>query len=241
MPGTWGLVAALACLALFFSCATDGPRRQYGPAGTLIEEAHYKNSALDGPYRQWYDHGQLKLEARYDRGRLDGPGRAWYENGKQRLEVAFDQGKRTGRWVRIGEKVGQVAEVHFQSDRLHGPLSVLVNRGTGSGRGTSFMLQAEYRRGVPVGCFEVRDTDDLGRSLALSGTLGPDGSFTPSLAAGLTIAPGGVLTVTGGRHPGQYRNAEELLRELIEARVLPLYTLEFCGINLKPPEFGPGR
>ncbi|RLC06999.1 MAG: hypothetical protein DRH90_01725 [Deltaproteobacteria bacterium] len=217
----------------------DGLYRRWYANGILAQETIFSHGKKNGRHRLWYENGNRKLTAGFTDDRLDGTCRAWYENGKPRLDIRFDNGKRTGEWIRTGEKVGVVARVSFRNDRLDGPLTVLVNRGYGNGSGRSLELEALFRTGRLVSSFCYKEADPSGNYVQLTGTILSDvettydGRFRVEEKKNLVFYPNGELMSRMGDVETTYIDLDHFFSSKIKYRIMPMFTLEFCGIHIE--------
>lgn len=212
---------------------TDGLYRRWYANGVLAEETMFAHGKKNGVHRLWYENGKRKLTSRFVEDRLDGACLVWYENGKSRLSIHFDQGKRTGEWIRTGEKVGVVARVSFKDNRLNGPLTVLVNRGYGNGSGRSLEVEAKFYQGQLVSSFRFKETDPSGNNLHLTGTILTDGQLQVHEIKNMVFHPNGKLTGRMGDVETTYSDIVHFFSSKIADRVMPMFTLEFCGIQIE--------
>lgn len=212
---------------------TDDLYRQWYANGVLAEETMFAHGKKNGVHRLWYENGKRKLTSRFVEDRLDGTCLAWYENGKSRLNIQFDQGKRTGEWIRTGEKVGVVARIFFKDNRLNGPLTVLVNRGYGNGSGRSLEIEAKFYQGQLVSSFRFKEADPSGNNLHLTGTILTDGQLQVHEIKNMAFHPNGTLTGRMGDVETSYSDINHFFSSKITNRVMPMFTLEFCGIQIE--------
>jgi len=210
----------------------DGQYRRWYSSGVLAQETLFSHGKKNGPHRLWYENGNRKLTCRYIDDRLDLVCRAWYENGKLRLDIRFDNGKRTGEWVRTGEKVGVVARVSFNDDRLDGPLTVWVNRGYGNGSGRSLEIEARFRMGRLISSFHYREADPSGNYLQLRGAILANSRLRVEEKKNLTVYPNGQLVSLMGDVETIYTDIDHFFSSKINDRIMPIFTLEFCGIQI---------
>ncbi len=201
--------------------------------GVLAEETVFAHGKKNGVHRLWYENGNRKLASRFVEDRLDGACLAWFENGKSRLSIRFDQGKRTGEWIRTGEKVGVVARVSFKENRLDGPLAVLVNRGYGNGSGRSLEIEAKFYRGQLVSSFRFKEADASGNNLHLTGMILTDGRLQVHKIKNMVFHPNGGLTCHMGDIETNYNDIDHFFSSKIANRVMPMFTLGFCGIQIE--------
>ena len=211
----------------------DGLYRRWYKNGVLAQETMFSYGKKNGRHRLWYENGNRKLTGRYTDDRLDGVCRAWYENGKPRLDIRFDNGKRTGEWIRTGEKVGVVARVSFRNDRLDGPLTVLVNRGYGNGSGRSLELEALFRIGQLVSSFRYKEADPSGNYVQLTGTILGYSQLRVEEKKNLVFYPNGELMSRMGDVETAYIDLDHFFSSKIKDRIMPMFTLEFCGIQIE--------
>ena len=211
----------------------DDVYRRWFPNGVLAEETMFAHGKRNGRHRLWYENGNRKLTSSFIDDRLDGACLAWYENGKSRLSIRFDQGKRTGEWIRTGEKAGVVARVSFRDDRLDGSLNVLVNRGYGNGRGRSLEVQALFHMGQLVSSFHFKEADSSGNNIHLTGTILADGKLQVDEMKNLEFHPNGELTSRMGDVETTYINLDHFFSSKIINRIMPMFTLEFCSIEIE--------
>ncbi len=209
----------------------DGQYRQWYPNSVLAQETMFAHGKKNGWHRLWYENGNRKFTCRYIDGRLDGACRAWYENGKPRLDIRFDNGKRTGEWVRTGEKVGVVARVSFIDDRLNGPMTVWVNRGYGNGSGRSLELEARFHKGRLISSFHFKEADPSGNYEQLRGTILADNQLRVEEKKNLTVYPNGELMSFVDGVETTYTDIDHFFSSKINDRIMPMFTLEFCGIQ----------
>lgn len=213
--------------------STDELYRRWYPNGVLAEETVFANGKKNGWHRLWYENGNRKLIGRFVDDRLDGVCLAWYENGKLRLSIRFDQGKRTGEWIRTGEKVGVVARVSFKDNRLDGSLNVLVNRGYGNGSGRSLEVEANYDEGQLVSSFHFKEADASGNNLHLTGTILKNGQLQVHEIKNMVIHPNGAIASRMGDVETTYSDTAHFFSSKITNRVMPMFTLQFCGIQIE--------
>jgi len=211
---------------------TEDVYRRWYSNGVLAEETVFAHGKKNGQHRLWYPNGNLKLTGSFIDDRLDGECLAWYENGKSRLAIRFDQGQRTGEWIRTGEKVGVVARVSFRDNRLNGPLTVLVNRGYGNGSGRSLEIQALFHMGRLVSSFRFKEADSSGNNLLLAGAILADGRPQLDEVKNLVFHSGGSLTSRLGDVETSYADLDHFFSSKIANRVMPMFTLEFCDIQI---------
>jgi antitoxin component YwqK of YwqJK toxin-antitoxin module len=209
----------------------DGLYRRWFPNSVLAEETVFSHGKRNGRHCLWYENGNRKLTASFTDDRLDGVCRAWYENGKPRLDIRFDNGKRTGKWIRTGEKVGVVARVSFKDDCLDGHLTVLVNRGYGNGSGRSLELEALFRMGQLVSSFQYNEADSSGNHLQLTGTILADSRLRIEGKKNLVFYPNGEVRGRMGDVETFYIDLDHFFTSKIKDRIMPMFTLEFCGIQ----------
>ena len=211
----------------------DGLYRRWFPNSVLAEETLFAHGKRNGRHCLWYENENRKLTAGFADDRLDGACRAWYENGKPRLDIRFDKGKRTGEWIRTGEKMGVVARVSFKDDCLDGPLTVLVNRGYGNGSGRSLELEAQFRMGKLVSSFQYKEADSSGNHLQLMGSILPDNRLRIEGKKNLIFHSNGGLTSRMGDIEATYIDLNHFFSSKIQDRIMPMFTLEFCGIQIE--------
>ena len=211
------------------------------PDGSLAVEGSIACGQRDGLYRQWYPDGKPKLTCHYSRGVLNGNCRAWFEIGKKRLSINFARGKKDGDWLRFGEKVDDVAKLHFSKDVLNGPVWVLINRGSGSGTGTSYQYDARFDQGRLSGPFRFSYTDIYGREVMVAGRAGADGAAKIEASQNVRVLPQGGLVVEWVGKTARFPNAEAFMLSEVNRRVMPLYTLDFCGLEYDPSLASGGR
>lgn len=215
------------------SKGTDDLYRRWYPNGVLAEETVIVHGKKNGRHRLWYDNGNRKLITRFVEDRLDGACLAWYENGKSRLSIHFDQGMRTGEWIRTGEKVGVVARVSFKDNRLNGPLTVLVNRGYGNGSGRSLGVEAKFYKGQLVSIFRFKEADSSGNNMHLTGTILAGGQLQVHEIKNMVLHPNGALTGRMGDVETTYNDIDHFFSSKIVNRIMPMFTLEFCDIQIE--------
>ena len=187
------------------SQAPEGPSvsQQWHPNGIPAGEAHYLNGKKQGAYSLWYPNGVVKVKCQYDQGKLNGPCEAWFEIGRKRLAISFDEGRKDGQWLRFGEKVDDVAKLNFNHDALNGPVWVLINRGHGSGTGTSYQMLAQYDQGRLTGPFRFSYTDGDGRQVMLAGRMEAERPVVEE-TKNVAVSPQGVVTVSWTRGTKEY-------------------------------------
>ena len=218
---------------LDLSAGADDVYRRWFPNGALAEETVFAHGKRNGRHLLWYENGNRKLISSFIDDRLDGTCLAWYENGKSRLIIQFDQGKRAGEWIRTGEKVGVVARISFKNNRLHGPLTVLVNRGYGNGSGRSLEMQVLFHMGKLVGSFRFKEADSSGNIIHLTGTTLADGKLQLDEIKNMVLHPNGELTSRMGGVETTYANLDHFFSSKITNRIMPMFTLEFCAIQIE--------
>jgi hypothetical protein len=127
----------------------------------------------------WYPNVYKKSQGEFFNDKLNGNCTWWYDSGNKKATINFAEGNKEGEAIRYFESGDVMVKMNFKENTYDGKIMASYSKSMlgESSDSMRFEINTNFKKGVPVGPFFVKETCAFGETFSIKGIFKENGEF----------------------------------------------------------------